>query len=82
MRGNQLSYQWRVIWVIEASPKGLTVTGIAKREESDIRTNDRAPKALLAEDFPFYTERVERPNRSALTNIFKFQFPKKLKELK
>jgi len=38
MRGDQLARQWRVIRAIEASPNGLTVAEIAKREDSGIRT--------------------------------------------
>jgi predicted DNA-binding transcriptional regulator YafY len=38
MRGDQLARQWRVIGAIEASPNGLTVAEIAKREDSGIRT--------------------------------------------
>jgi hypothetical protein len=36
MRGDQLARQWRVIRAIEASPGGLTVAEIAKREETGI----------------------------------------------
>ena len=38
MRGDQLARQWRIIRAIEASPSGLTVAEIAKREETGIRT--------------------------------------------
>ncbi len=38
MRGDQLARQWRIIRAIEASPSGLTVTEIAEREETGIRT--------------------------------------------
>ncbi len=38
MRGDQLARQWRVIRAIEASPGGLSVTEIAEREETGIRT--------------------------------------------
>ena len=38
MRGDQLAGQWRDIRAIEASPNGLTVTEIAQREETGIRT--------------------------------------------
>jgi hypothetical protein len=36
MRGDQLARQWRTIRAIEASPKGLTVSEIAKRGETGI----------------------------------------------
>ena len=67
------------IRAIEASPNGLTVTGITKPEEIGIRKIHRDPEALQATGFPRYTERVERPNRSALMDISEFQFPQRLR---
>ena len=52
MRGDQLARQWRIIRAIEASPKGLTVTEIAQREETGIRTIYRDLGALQAAGFP------------------------------
>jgi len=49
MRGDQLACQWRVIRAIEASPNGLTVAEIAKREETGIRTIYRDLEALQPE---------------------------------
>jgi hypothetical protein len=46
MRGDQLARQWRIIRAIEASPTGLTVAEIAKREETGIRTIYRDLEAL------------------------------------
>ena len=46
MRGDQLARQWRIIRAIEASPSGLTVAEIAKREETGIRTIYRDLEAL------------------------------------
>jgi len=46
MRGDQLTRQWRVIQAIEASPDGLTVAEIAKRDETGIRTMYRALEAF------------------------------------
>jgi len=46
MRGDQLARQWRIIRAIEASPNGLTVAEIAKREETGIRTSYRDLEAL------------------------------------
>jgi hypothetical protein len=66
---------------IDASPNGLTVTGIDKREENGIRTIHRDPDALQATGFSLYTKRVERSNRSVFTSIFKFHFPQKLWKL-
>ena len=48
MRGDQLARQWRIIRAIEASPNGLTVTEIAQREETGIRTIYRDLEALQA----------------------------------
>jgi predicted DNA-binding transcriptional regulator YafY len=75
MRGDQLSRQWRIIRAIEASSNGLTVTEIAQREETGIRTIYRDLEALQAEGFPLYTERVERSNRWAFIDTFKFKMP-------
>ena len=75
MRGDQLARQWRVIRVIEASPGGLTVTEIAEREETGIRTIYRDLEALQAAGFPIFTERVERANRWAFIDTFKFKIP-------
>jgi len=48
MRGDQLSHQWRVIRATEASPNGLTVAEIAKREETGIRAVYRDLEAQAA----------------------------------
>ena len=53
MRGDQLARQWRIIRAIEASPNGLTVTEIAQREETGIRTIYRDLEALQAAGFPY-----------------------------
>jgi predicted DNA-binding transcriptional regulator YafY len=53
MRGDQLGRQWRTIRTIEASPNGLTVTEIAQREETGIRTIYRDLEALQAAGFPY-----------------------------
>ena len=75
MRGDQLARQWRIIRAIEASPNGLTVTEIAQREETGIRTIYRDLEALQAAGFPLYTERADRTNRWALIDTFKFKIP-------
>jgi hypothetical protein len=75
MRGDQLSRQWRVVRAIEASPNGLTVAEIAKREDSGIRTICRDLEVLQAAGSPLYTERVDRANRSAFVDTFKFEIP-------
>jgi len=75
MRGDQLARQWRIIRAIESSPNGLTVAEIAEREEIGIRTIYRDLEALQAAGFPLYTERVERGNRWAFIDTFKFKIP-------
>ncbi len=75
MRGDQLTRQWRIIRAIEASLNGLTVTEIAQREESGIRTINRDLDALQAAGFPLYTERVDRTNHWAFIDTFKFKTP-------
>jgi predicted DNA-binding transcriptional regulator YafY len=75
MRGDQLARQWRVIRAIEASPGGLTVAEIAEREETGIRTIYRDLQALQEAGFPLYTERVDRVNRWAFIDTFKFKIP-------
>ena len=76
MRGDQLSRQWRIIRAIEASPNGLTVAEIAKREETGMRTIYRDLEVLRAAGFP--------PKKSILSskgakiankNIWKFLTP-------
>ncbi len=75
MRGDQLARQWRIIRAIEASPNGLTITEIAQREETGIRTIYRDLEALQAAGFPLYTEKVERATRWAFIDTFKFRIP-------
>jgi predicted DNA-binding transcriptional regulator YafY len=75
MRGDQLARQWRVIRAIEASTNGLTVAEIANREETGIRTIYRDLEALQAAGFPLYTERVDKANRWAFVDTYKFKIP-------
>jgi predicted DNA-binding transcriptional regulator YafY len=75
MRGDQLARQWRVIRSIEASPNGLTVAEIAEREEKGLRTIYRDLEALQEAGFPLYTEKVEKANRWAFVDTFKFKIP-------
>ena len=46
MRGDQLARQWCIIRAIEASPNELTVTEVADREGTGIRTIYRGLEAL------------------------------------
>ncbi len=75
MKGDQFARQWRIIRAIEASPNGLTVTEIAQREETGFRTINRDLEALQTAGFPLYTERIERANRWAFIDTFKFKIP-------
>ncbi len=75
MRGDQLARQWRVIRAIEASKSGLTVTEIAEREETGIRTIYRDLEALQSAGFPLYTEKVDKANRWAFVDTYKFKIP-------
>ena len=75
MQGDQLSRQWRAIRAIEARLNGLTVAGIAKREETGIRTICRYLEALQAGSFPLYTERADKVNHWAFIDTFKFKIP-------
>ncbi len=73
MRGDQLARQWRIIRAIEASPNGLTITEIAQREETGIRTINRDLEALQTAGFPLYTEKIEWANRWPFIDPFKFK---------
>jgi hypothetical protein len=53
----------------------LKVTKIAQREEAGIRTIYRDLDALQTAGFPLYTERVEKANRWAFIDTFKFKIP-------
>ena len=75
MRGDQLARQWRVIRAIEASANGLTVAEIANREETGIRTIYRDLEALQAAGFPLYTEKVDKANKWAFVDTYKFKIP-------
>jgi len=75
MRGDQLARQWRVIRSIEASTNGLTVAEIANRQETGIRTIYRDLEALQSAGFPLYTEKVEKANRWAFVDTYKFKIP-------
>ena len=75
MRGDQLSRQWLVIGAIEASPNGLTVAEIAKREDSGIRTIYRDLEAFQTAEYSPSTKSVEKANRWAFIGTFKFKIP-------
>jgi hypothetical protein len=75
MRGDQLSHRWRIIRAIKASPSGLKMAEIAQTEETGARTSYLDLEALPAASFLIYTERVERANRWAFIDTFKFKIP-------
>jgi hypothetical protein len=51
------------------------VAEIANREETGIRTIYRDLEALQYAGFPLYTERVDKANRWAFVDTFKFKIP-------
>ena len=53
MPGDHLARERGIFRAIEASPNGLTVTEIAQREETGIRTIYRDLEALQAAGFPY-----------------------------
>ncbi len=75
MRGDQLARQWRIARAIEATHGGLTVAEIAEREETGLRTIYRDLEALQAAGFPLYTEKIDRANRWAFIDTYKFKIP-------
>ncbi len=75
MRGDQLAQQGRIIRAMETSPKGLTVTEIAKREETGFRTIYRNVEALQVGGCSVHTERVERTNCWVFIDTYKFTIP-------
>jgi len=81
MWGDQLARQFRIIREIEASPNGLTVVEIAKREETGIRTIYRGLEALQAAGFPLYPETIERACHWAFVDTLNFKIPKNFREL-
>lgn len=75
MRGDQLARQWRILISIEASGQGLTVAEIAQNEGIGVRTAYRDLEALQEAGFPLFYEKVERVNRWAFVDTYKFQVP-------
>ena len=75
MRGDQVARQWRIARAIEATSSGLTVAEIAEREETGLRTIYRDLEALQAAGFHLYTERIDRANRWAFVDTYKFKVP-------
>ena len=75
MRGDPLACQWRVERAIEASPKGLTVAEAANRDKTGTRMIFPDLGAPQAAGLPLYTERVEKANRRAFIDTFKFNIP-------
>jgi hypothetical protein len=63
MRGDQLVRQWRTIRPIEASPYGLTVFEVAKREKNGVRTIPLHLEHLQAVRFlvntPAYLDQIQ-----------------------
>ena len=75
MRGDQLARQWRILRHIESAQHGLTVAEISELEGVGVRTAYRDLEALQEAGFPLYCERVEKVNRWAFVDTYKFQVP-------
>ncbi len=75
MRGDQLARQWRILRRIEASPAGLTVAELAQSEDISLRTAYRDLEALQAAGFPLYSEKIDRAQRWAFVDTYKFRMP-------
>lgn len=75
MRGDQLARQWRIVRAIEATSSGLTVAELAKREGIGVRTIYRDLIALQQAGFPLYSARIERAQRWAFVDTYKFRIP-------
>jgi len=79
MRGDQLARPWGIIRAIEASPpNGVTVTEIAQREETGIRTIYLDLEAIQAAGFYLCTKKKEGTNRCAFIDTSKFRIPPRL----
>jgi hypothetical protein len=52
MRGDQVARQWRVIRAIESRPNGLTVSEIAKQEETEYGPSAATRKPPKRRGFP------------------------------
>jgi len=75
VRGDQLARQWRILRRIEATSGGLTVAELADEEGISLRTVYRDLEALQEAGFPLYSEMVERSQRWAFVDTYKFQLP-------
>lgn len=75
MRGEQLARQWRILRHIEASKNGMTVAEMADLEGIGVRTAYRDLEALQEAGFPLYYEKVDRINRWAFVDTYKFRVP-------
>ncbi|MFH1092108.1 MAG: transcriptional regulator [Pseudomonadota bacterium] len=75
MRGDQLARQWRLLRHLESSNYGLTAAELAEMEGISPRTAYRDLEALQAAGFPLYNERVEKSNRWAFVDTYKFRVP-------
>ncbi len=73
MRSDQLARQLRVARAIGASPHGLIVAEIGKREDPRIPTIFCDLEAFQTAGFPLYTEKVERAAGWAFIDTFKFK---------
>ena len=75
MRGDQLARQWRLLRRLEAAKYGLTVAELAAEEGVSLRTAYRDLEALQEAGFPLYAEKVDKAQRWAFVDTYKFQLP-------
>ena len=75
MRGDQLSRQWRILRLIEASRNGLSVRDIMALEKAARRTVYRDLEALQDAGFPLYAEKSGRQAKWAFVDTYKFRVP-------
>ncbi len=58
-RGDQISRQWKILQLLEARRKGVTVPELAAELEANVRTVYRDMEALETAGFPIYSEKDE-----------------------
>jgi hypothetical protein len=80
MRGDQLARS-RMNRAGEVNSNGVTETERAEQKETAPRTIYLDLETLQKEDFPLYTERVERANRRVLIRTVKFKLSAPLRPL-
>jgi predicted DNA-binding transcriptional regulator YafY len=75
MRGNQLTRQWRILRLIEASRNGLTVAEVNERVGGSPRTTYRDLDDLQNAGFPLYAESSKSGSRWKFVEDYKLKLP-------